>query len=170
MSPPCFAVVFMLIWMLCMCLHMPDVSKRLPSLGGSSARSCASSRQVCHFPVICGLSDDFWHVSGIFESFAMLSACPHVSNASLLLPSLTGSSMCDPVPLAGTLAILTPSQVFGNAVHTYACLLHIFKMLESAQLPCAQLAATRQVWPHWVCWACTYWKVGCCSGPRGQKL
>ena len=28
----------------------------------------------------------------------MLSACPHVSDVSLLLPSLTGSSMCDPVP------------------------------------------------------------------------
>jgi len=46
----------------------------------------------------------------------MLCACPHVSDMSVWLPSLTGSLTCNSVPLAGNLAV---SDVFGNAVHMF---------------------------------------------------
>ena len=46
-------------------------------------------------------------ISDTFQvsSIAMLCACLCVSNASVWLPSLAGSSMCDSVPLAGKLGL-----------------------------------------------------------------
>lgn len=70
----------------------------------------------------------------------MLCACLRISDASVWLPSLTGSFMHDSAPLVGKSAV---SDAFSRLWQMFVCLLRILKAFESARLHWAQPAATR---------------------------